>query len=59
VAGGCQLRVLFIFDARRVAILLIGGDKRDRWDAWYAEMVPQADDLYDTYLDELREEGLL
>jgi hypothetical protein len=56
---GGQLRVLFIFDPRRVAILLIGGDKRDQWDEWYAEMVPLADDLYDTYLDELRGEGLL
>jgi hypothetical protein len=42
-----------------VAIVLIGGDKRDLWDDWYAEMVPLADDLYNTYLDELRGEGRL
>jgi len=56
---GGHLRVLFIFDPRRAAILLIGGDKRDRWNEWYAEMVPVADSIYDAYLDELREEGLL
>jgi len=27
------------------------------WNAWYAWAVP-ADDLYDTYLAELRDEGL-
>src|SRR6266511_1526433 len=52
-------RILFAFDPRRVAILLIGGDKRDRWDAWYNEAIPIADDLYDVYLQELRDEGVL
>jgi hypothetical protein len=56
---GSSLRILFAFDPRRVAILLIGGDKRDRWSAWYADAVPQADELYDRYLGELRREGLL
>ena len=53
------LRVLFAFDPRRTAILLIGGDKTGRWDEWYLETVPLADALYETYLQELREEGLL
>jgi hypothetical protein len=43
----------------RAAILLIGGDKTGRWRAWYDEMIPRADDLYDDYLRTLREEGLL
>ncbi len=54
-----NLRVLFAFDPRRTAILLLGGDKTDRWTAWYDENVPRADDLYDRYLAELKEEGLL
>jgi hypothetical protein len=29
------------------------------WIGWYERNVPIADDLYDQYLDELREEGLL
>lgn len=63
VPGG--LRVLFAFDPRRVGILLIGGDKSPddpgspNWNRWYDRYVPIADDLYDIYLDELREEGLL
>lgn len=49
--------MLFAFDPRRMAILLIGGDKTDRWSEFYEEMIPVADDLYDEHLDELREEG--
>ncbi|MFN8232680.1 MAG: type II toxin-antitoxin system RelE/ParE family toxin [Actinomycetota bacterium] len=51
-----NIRVLFAFDPRRTAILLIGGDKSDRWDEWYREMVPMADDLYDEHLRALEEE---
>ena len=53
------LRVLFAFDPRRHAILLLGGNKTGQWDEWYRWAIPQADDLYDTYLEELAEEGLL
>ena len=56
---GGALRVLFMFDPRRQAILLLGGDKSGEWAAWYAWAVPAADELYDVYLDELREEGLI
>jgi hypothetical protein len=54
-----NIRILFAFDPRRTAILLIGGDKTNRWRAWYARMIPVADDLYDEYLRELEKEGLL
>ncbi len=47
-----------IFDPRRMAILLLGGDKT-RDDGWYDREVPRADRLYDQHLKELREEGLL
>lgn len=59
------IRVLFAFDPRRTAILLIGGDKSPdepgspSWNHWYDHYTPIADDLYDTYLDELRREGLI
>jgi hypothetical protein len=46
-------RVLFAFDPRRAAILLIGGDKRDRWNQFYTEMIPIADDLCDQHLREI------
>lgn len=54
-----SVRILFAFDPRRMAILLIGGDKTGRWQAWYREMIPIADDLYDTHLETLRREGLI
>jgi hypothetical protein len=53
------IRVLFAFDPRRTAILLVGGAKAGGWRQWYIEAVPQADYLYEVYLDELRREGLL
>lgn len=56
---GTNIRVLFAFDPRRTAILLLGGDKTGRWNAWYSAMIPRADELYDDFLRTLREEGLL
>jgi hypothetical protein len=53
---GGHIRVLFAFDPVRVAILLLGGDKRDQWSAWYEQAIPEADRLYDEHLDELRDE---
>jgi len=50
---GRPYRVLYAFDPRRVAILLIGGDKTGD-DRWYETYVPIADRLYDECLDELR-----
>lgn len=55
---GGALRVLFMFDPRRQAILLLGGDKSGEWVEWYRWAVPVADGLYDEYLDELKKEGL-
>lgn len=59
VESGGSIRVLFIFDPRSTAILLLGGDKSGQWNAWYPKAIKQADDLYDNYLDELRAEGLI
>ena len=56
---GGALRVLFAFDPRRQAILLLGGDKSGQWNEWYRRAIPQADELYDSHLEELRAEGLL
>jgi hypothetical protein len=53
------IRVLFAFDPRRTAILLLGGDKSRQWAAWYCQAVPVADDLYDTHLQELHDEGMI
>lgn len=55
---GEPYRVLYAFDPRRVAILLIGCSKSGD-DRWYERFVPQADDLYDEHLEELKREGLI
>jgi hypothetical protein len=52
-----MIRVLFAFDPTRTAILLIGGDKRDRFKEFYALMIPLADDLLDEHLKELESKG--
>jgi len=56
-SGGSPIRVFYAFDPRRIAILLIGGDKRGD-DRFYRVYVPIADRLYDEHLKEIRDEGL-
>ncbi len=54
--AGDPYRVLFAFDPRRMAILLVGGNKTgDK--RWYDRMIPLADRLYREHLEELRKEG--
>lgn len=55
---GLQLRVFYAFDPRRVAVLLLGGDKKSDG-RFYARNVPRADALYDDYLEDLRRKGFL
>lgn len=57
-SGGHPIRVFYAFDPRRSAILLIGGDKTGD-DRFYQRMIPIADALYDTYIEEIRKEGLI
>ena len=52
-----SIRVLFAFDPWRQAVLLIGGDKRNRWEKWYKEMIPLADDLFEAHLEECSRKG--
>lgn len=56
--GGEPYRVLYAFDPRRIAILLLGGHKGGD-DRWYDREVPRADELYDEYLAQIRKEGLI
>ncbi len=57
-SGGKPIRVFYAFDPRRVAILLIGGDKTGN-ERFYDQYVPVADRLYDEHLETLRKEGLI
>jgi hypothetical protein len=51
--GSSEIRILFAFDPRRHAILLIAGDKAGRWDTWYRSSIPMADQRYTEHLAEL------
>ncbi len=50
-----ELRVLYAFDRRRMAILLIGGDKTGN-PQWYEEYVPVADRVFDDHLEQIEQE---
>ena len=55
---GEPYRVLYAFDPRRAAILLLGGHKGGD-DRWYETYVPKADDIYDEHIAQLISEGLI
>jgi hypothetical protein len=55
-SGTSEIRILFVFDPWRSAILLVAGDKAGKWNRWYAEAIPRAERLYETYLKERAEE---
>lgn len=55
-ANGRPFRTFYAFDPRRMAILLIGGDKTSD-ERFYDRMIPRADALYTEYLDDLKREG--
>lgn len=49
---GRPWRVLFAFDPRRMAYLILAGDKTGDL-RWYEVNVPRADDIYDRHLQEI------
>jgi hypothetical protein len=53
---GRPIRVLYAFDPRRMAILLIGGDKTGN-PRWYDEYIPIAERVYFEHLERLEREG--
>lgn len=49
--GGEPYRVIYAFDPRRNAVLLLGGKKTGR-DRWYDIYIPKAEKLFAAYLKE-------
>lgn len=45
-----EIRMLFVFDPDRQAVVLTAGDKAGNWRAWYAEHVPLAEARYRWWL---------
>jgi hypothetical protein len=54
--GGEPYRVLYAFDLRRTAILLLGG-KKGGDDRWYKKFVRKADRLFEKHLVQIEKEG--
>lgn len=52
-----SIRILFVFDPLQNVILLVGGDKTGQWEKWYRKAINEADQIYDQYIEELRDEG--
>lgn len=50
-AGRSELRILFCFDPRRRAILLVAGDKAGNWQRWYRDAIPLAERRYTDFLE--------
>jgi hypothetical protein len=49
-AGKTEIRILFIFDPQRHAILLVAGDKAGNWTRWYRDAIKLAEDRYTRFL---------
>lgn len=55
-SGRSEIRVLFVFDPWRSAILLVGGDKSGNWKAWYRTAIPEAEQLFESYVKQREQE---
>jgi hypothetical protein len=55
--AGDPYRVIFAFDPRRTSIRLLGGRKADS--KWYKTAIPEAERIYERYLEEIKDEGLI
>ncbi|MFF3111598.1 type II toxin-antitoxin system RelE/ParE family toxin [Kitasatospora sp. NPDC057904] len=51
-AGRSEIRMLFVFDAEREAIVLVAGDKNGEWSRWYDINIPLAEARYEQYINE-------
>ncbi|GAA0996115.1 type II toxin-antitoxin system RelE/ParE family toxin [Acrocarpospora macrocephala] len=58
VPGKAEIRLLFVFDPTREAIVLVAGDKSGEWRRWYRAAIPLAEERYAAYRAEKeKEEG--
>jgi hypothetical protein len=56
VPGGAEIRLLFVFDYEREAIILVGGDKAGLWNKWYDTAIPMAESRYDEWVSDKKHE---
>lgn len=56
-SGRSEVRILFIFDPQRQAIMLLAGDKSGSWKTWYRTNIPIAESRYERHLARLEKKG--
>ncbi|KOV60121.1 toxin RelE [Streptomyces sp. NRRL WC-3618] len=54
-AGSSEIRILFVFDPERSAVLLVAGDKAGHWTEWYRRSIPFAEARYREWLVHLKQ----
>ena len=59
---GEEIRILFVFDPQRQAVMLVGGDKskgpqRRKWAQWYKHMIPEAERIYRAWIEDNESES--
>jgi hypothetical protein len=55
--GASEVRLLFVFDPARQAVILVGGDKSGNWRGWYRTAIPLAEAAYLEHLKKIGEQG--
>jgi hypothetical protein len=50
--GRSEVRLLFVFDPQRRAVVLVTGDKAGRWRDWYRESIRLAEARYAAWMAE-------
>ena len=51
-SGHSEVRILFIFDPVRNAVLLVAGDKSGQWTQWCRDAIPAVEALYEQFMKE-------
>lgn len=54
-SGRIELRILFVFDPDRKAIMLVAGDKSGTWSKWYRTSIRKADQLYTEHVEKRKQ----
>lgn len=50
-SGNTEIRILFVFDPKRRAVLLVAGDKSGSWSGWYKTAIREAEEAYEEHLN--------
>lgn len=53
-SGASEVRLLFVFDPNRQAVILVGGDKTGNWRGWYQTAIPLAESAYAEHMKKIQ-----